>query len=139
MTMKTLRKSSRPVGLAPSCRCEITGRGPGWLFVHIDAVGMGTGLSERLWRLAEQQFTYRMVLDFNPEEPTDPRLGIELGYLCTRLEEHGGALRLCGLPGEIAEQMLQQADCPSLHNHTNDRDAVWGESFCDSVVVSKPR
>ncbi len=137
MTMKTRRKSPpRPAGLAPTCRCEVTGRGPNWLFIHIDTVGMGCGLGERLWRIADQQFTYRIVLDFDPDEPADPHLGVELGILCKRLEEHGGALRLCGLAEEVAKHVLSEADCPSLRNHPSAHDAVWGESCFDTVVMT---
>ncbi|QDT70197.1 hypothetical protein MalM25_31430 [Planctomycetes bacterium MalM25] len=136
--METAINKGLHAELTPSCRCEVTQRGPNWLFVHVDTIGMGCGLAERLWRVAQTQLTNRIVLDFDKSEPTDPRLGVELGWLCHRLSEAGGALRLCGLPPEIAEEVLAHADCPRLHNHLTARDAVLGGPCCDGEDDSFP-
>lgn len=137
--MSTLRERSDCSSLVPACHCELTQRGPNWLFVHIDTVGQGCGLGERLWALAHQQFTYRLVLEFNAQRPSDPRLGLELGELCRRLADRGGTLRLCGLSAEVAAEILAEAGCPQLHNHETDHDAVWGGTPCDGERSGVPR
>lgn len=136
--MPTSRERCNRANLVPACRCELTQRGPNWLFVHIDTVGLGCGLGERLWGLAHQQFTYRLVLDFDAQRPSDPRLGLELGELSRRLAEQGGALRLCGLSAEVAAEVLAEAGCPKLHNHATDYDAVWGGTRCDGERIGVP-
>lgn len=123
--MQATLETPRAAALVPACHCEITTRGPNWLIVHIDTIGEGCGLGDRLWRLADQQFTYRIVLEFDEDAPPDPRLAAELRLLCERLQDKGGALRLCGLDPAVAHAVLDEAGCPRLHNHPSAHDAVW--------------
>lgn len=134
----TRKRLLKPAPLVPACQCEVTRRGPNWLFVHIESIGMGCGLGERLWGVAEQQFVYRLVLEFDPETEPDARLPAELRALCDRLADRGGALRLCGLAPEVAQSVLAEAGCPRLHNHASPHDAVWCGP-CAEATPSEPR
>lgn len=136
---KSKRNAAEAAPLVPACRCEVTRRGPNWLFVHIDSIGMGCGLGDRLWELAEQQFVYRLVVEFDVDTEPDARLPSELRTLCDRLEGKGGALRLCGLAPEVAHAVLAEVGCPRLHNHASSHDAVWSGPCSEGVPPARPR
>lgn len=139
MSVATEKRLKKAAPLVPACRCEVTRRGPNWLFVHIRSIGLGCGLGDRLWVLAEQQFVYRIVLEFDADTPPDARLPAELRSLCDRLGEKGGALRLCGLSPEVAETLLSEAGCPRLHNHASPHDAVWSGPCSEDSRTAPPR
>jgi hypothetical protein len=123
--------------LVPACRCEVVERGPNWLFVRVELSGDPCGVGERLWEIARSQFIYRLVVEFDASAHADAThgstLGHELGTLCDRLTERGGALRLCGLSPEAAHAVVSESGCPRLHNHMSAHDAVWCGPRCDGV------
>jgi anti-anti-sigma factor len=86
--------------MTPGCELDVE-RGPGWLLVrvrNIDPSGSeSTRLAERLWRLLQQHFTYRLVLELDEVELLNSLLVGQLVKLRRRIEEHDGVLRLCGL------------------------------------------
>ena len=123
--------------LAPACRCEVAQRGPNWLFVRVSGGAVDTTLGERLWRLAEQQFVTRVVVEWDHDEAPPPTLGPQLATLCERLRKRGGVLRLCGLSPDAAKRVLDEAGCSSLHNHASAYDAVVGGRLAE--YAPKPR
>ncbi len=113
---------------------EIVDRGPDWLFVrlrpdpeHLD------DLAERLWKLLNQQFVHRLVLEMDEVDFLPSMLMGQLVMLHKRVLQHDGALRLCGLTPQCAaalhlcrlDQALPHFDCRE--------DAVHG------FAMSKPR
>lgn len=123
--------------LVPACRCVVVDRGPNWLFIRVDLGGEPCGVGDRLWEIAHSQFVYRLVVQFDAGAHADPvmgtKLGRELGKLCDRLTERGGALRLCGLSPEAAHAVVGESGCPRLHNHATTRDAVWSGPHLDGA------
>jgi len=113
---------------------EVVDRGPDWLFVrlrpdhtHLD------GIADRLWKLMNQQFIHRLVLEMDEVDFLPSVLMGQLVMLQKRVLQHDGALRLCGLSPPCAEalhlcrldQALPHFDCRA--------DAVHG------VVLTRPR
>jgi len=113
-------------------------RGPDWLIVQVQRPKSGginpPPLAEVLWSLAEQHFTYRLVLEFNELRVLDDSMLDQLLDLHDRIVSHGGVLRVCGLSpynlrllrGHPADDCLVAYDCRE--------DAVLG-----SVAPHKPR
>ncbi len=84
---------------APGCELDVD-RGPDWLLVRvrIDPAAPGVPpLAERLWSLARQHFTYRLVLDLDGVRLLNSPLIGQLIDLHRRFKKHDGVLRLCGL------------------------------------------
>lgn len=124
------RRSRRDV-----CRCDVVERGPNWLFIRVRAPACEPALADRLWDIARQHFTSRLVLELDAADPINEGLGAELRSLSERLREIGGAVRLCGLPPEVAEDVLDDADCSSLRHDASRHDAAVG----DSVRITPPQ
>ena len=113
---------------------EIVDRGPDWLFVrlHPDYEKLD-GIADRLWKLLNQHFVHRLVLEMDEVDFLPSLLMGQLVMLHKRVLQHGGALRLCGLTPTCAEalhicrldQALPHFDCRA--------DAVHG------FAVAKPR
>ena len=85
---------------APGCELDIE-RGPGWLLVRVakldDAESETPQFAERVWRLLQQHFTYRLVLELDQVRLLTSRLIGQLVQLQRRIEEHSGVMRVCGL------------------------------------------
>ena len=139
--MSVIEKAPGAATLAPTCRCEVVERGPNWLFVRVELSGEPCGVGDRLWEIARSQFVYRLVVEFNADAHADAvygsKLGHELGALCDRLIERGGALRLCGLSPEAAHVVVSESGCPRLHNHATTHDAVWCGPRCDGDTAAE--
>jgi anti-anti-sigma factor len=88
------------LAIAPGCELEVE-RGPDWLLVRVRNLDLAESdappLAERLWRVLQQHFTYRLVLELNDVEALNSDLVGQLTKLYRRIEEHGGVMRLCGL------------------------------------------
>ena len=76
-------------------------RGPDWLLVRITKLADDSSdsppLVETLWSLLEQHFTYRLVLELDEVGVLTSDLIGQLVALYSRIREHDGVLRLCGL------------------------------------------
>ena len=87
---------------AASAGCQFdVDRGPDWLMIKVrrfkeDPLA-SQQIGERLWRLLEQHFTYRLVLELDQAAVLTSELIAQLIHLQKRICEHGGTLRLCGL------------------------------------------
>ena len=88
------------LAIAPACELDVE-RGPDWLLVRVRNVDLleldASDFVERLWSLLEQHFTYRLVLELDEIEVPNSYLIGQLVHLYKRIQEHDGALRLCGL------------------------------------------
>ena len=88
------------LAIAPGGEFDVE-RGPDWLMVRVRNVDLtepaSLSLAERLWRLLQQHFTYRMVLELDEVRLLNSPLIGQLIQLYRRIKEHNGVLRLCGL------------------------------------------
>jgi anti-anti-sigma factor len=102
-------------------------RGPDWLFVKLKPGAQEPGdMADKLWKLADRHFVYRMVLEMDQLDVFPSRLMGQLVTLQKRVLQRQGALRLCGLSDGCAEALhfcrLDQA----LPNYGTREDAVLG-------------
>jgi anti-anti-sigma regulatory factor len=116
-------------------RCELeVQRGPDWLLVRIKGFDPDDPdaplLAERIRRLLQQHFTYRLVLELDQAPLLNSPLIGQLLELHQWIEEHDGVMRLCGLSPynrqvlhvcHLDEQLLPYRDC---------REAVLGSPRC---------
>ena len=112
-------------------------RGPEWLFVRLHGpVGgeaEGTDLANRIWRMLDQQFTYRLVLEMDDVDVLRSYMLGQLVMLHKRLNAHGGMLRLSGLSdGNILALQACRLD-HSFSRYRTREEAVM------SQVPAKPR
>jgi anti-anti-sigma factor len=82
--------------------CELdVERGPDWLLVRVgrlDPAGCeASALAERIWRLLQQHFTYRLVLELDQVRVLNSHLVGQLVQLYRWIAEHDGVMRVCGL------------------------------------------
>jgi anti-anti-sigma factor len=91
---------------AGGCELDVE-RGPDWLLVRVasldEAEPDGPQLAERVWRLLQQHFTYRLVLELDQIRLLTSRLIAQLVQLHGRIEKQSGVLRLCGLSAQNRE------------------------------------
>ena len=91
---------------APGCELNVE-RGPDWLLVRVANLDTTDSdappFAERIWRLLQQHFTYRLVLELDQVHLLTSRLIAQLVQLHRRIEEHSGVLRVCGLSPQNCE------------------------------------
>lgn len=79
-------------------------RGPDWLFVRAHNLNLAESdappLAEHLWRLLEQHFTHRLVLELDDAGVLSSSLIGQLVQLRRWIEDRDGVLRLCGLSAD---------------------------------------
>ncbi len=106
-------------------------RGPDWLIVKIrpsETPATETAdLSDRLWALLAQHFTYRLVLEMDAVDLLPSELIGQLITLERRLEKHGGTFRLCGLSAECQQTLRLCQMQGQLATHGSRLDAVLGQ------------
>jgi len=110
--------------------CELEGRrGPDWLLGrvrHWDAAEPSE-LVERLWRLMQQHFTYRLVLELDGVRAMDSGLIEQLAQLHRRIEKHDGVMRLCGVSPQNRQALLERQWDDRLPPYYGDvEEAVMG-------------
>ena len=91
---------------------------PSYLLVRLrnvaPRVSRRTSLSEALWSLLEEHFTYRLVLDLEGAGCLDETDVEQLMTLARRLITRQGTLRLCG-PSAYNREVLEQLGVMRLH------------------------
>jgi anti-anti-sigma regulatory factor len=99
---------------APGCELDVQ-RGPDWLLVRVRNLDLTDSdvpsLAERIWRVLQQHFTYRLVLELDEVPAMEPDLMEQLFQLHQQIEKHEGVMRLCGLSPENRRAL--QAYCPN--------------------------
>ena len=112
-------------------------RGPDWLFIRMRGPEDGkvepVDLADRIWRLMEQQFTYRLVLELDDVPLLSTYFLGQLVMLHKRIHSHDGMLRLSGLTDEALDVMRSCRLDHSFSRYSTRADAVMG------YVPSKPR
>ncbi|HYO23983.1 MAG TPA: STAS domain-containing protein [Lacipirellulaceae bacterium] len=103
-------------------------RGPDWVFVRLrPGTQEPVDVADRVWKLADRHFVYRLVLEMDQLDAIPSRLLGQLVTLQKRVLQRRGALRLCGLSEQCAEAIhfcrLDQA----LPNYSSREDAVLGQ------------
>jgi anti-anti-sigma factor len=117
------------VVLSPGWTLEVE-RGPDWLIVTLFGVDESEWSSPPLaggvWSLAEQNFTYRVVLDLSHVPFLHTALVGQLVNLQKRVCSHDGCLRLCGL-SDHSREVLQCCRLDGFFPLFHDRnEAVMG-------------
>ncbi len=106
-------------------------RGPEWLYVRLRLEGdesswIAGDLAEYLWKLMQQQFTCRLVLELDGLACLRSEFIGELVRLHKRVHAEGGLLRLAGLSNEN-QSVLQLSRLADRFPQYRDRhDAVMG-------------
>jgi anti-anti-sigma factor len=122
---------------APCCELDVE-RGPDWLFVRVRNLDLEESdsplLADRLWRLMQQHFTHRLVLELNEVEVLDSFLIGQLIELYRRIEEHDGVMRLCGLSAHNRQVLHACRLDDRLLPYCDRQEAVMGHS-----AAGKPR
>ncbi len=119
------------VVLSPGWHLDVE-RGPDWLIVtvHTEVAEEWScpPLAQSVWSLAEQNFTYRIVLDLSPLPMLHTAMIGQLVRLQKRVCTHDGVLRLCGL-SEHNRMVLQCCRLDGYFPIYSDRtEAILGES-----------
>ncbi len=108
-------------------------RGPDWLLVRVanldEAETDAPQLAERIWRLLQQHFTYRLVLELDQIRLLTSRLIAQLLQLHGRIEKHSGVIRLCGLSAVNREVLHTCRLDDRLPAYENRRAAVMGREL----------
>lgn len=124
--------------LATALGCDLdVERGPDWLFVRVRNLAPedpDASLAERLRRLLQQHFTYRLVLELNEVEVLDSLLIGQLIQLYRWIEQHDGVMRLCGLSARNRQVLHACRLDDRLLPYGDRQEAVMGRSF-----AAKPR
>ena len=118
----------------PGCELDVE-RGPDWLLVRVANLDTADPdappLGERIWRLLQQHFTYRLVLELDQVRLLTSRLIAQLVQLHRRIEEHSGVMRVCGLSPQ---------NCQVLHTcHLDDRLTPYHDRQSAIMGCQRPR
>jgi anti-anti-sigma regulatory factor len=119
------------LAISPGCELHVE-RGPDWLLVRVDCSDPleldAISLSEQIWSLLEQHFTYRLVLELERVTVlTSPMIG-QLMQLHHRVEQHDGVMRVCGLSSHNREVLHACRVDEQLLPYHDRHEAVTGES-----------
>ena len=120
-------------------------RGPNWLFLRLEpGVNQESSeLAKDLWSVVSKHFTYRVVLEFDESfDALSPELVKQLDQFRQQLEEHDGALRVCGLSTKCAERLSKQytesRTKSRLSTHSSVAGAVFGEEHSPGDLPPRP-
>jgi anti-anti-sigma factor len=117
------------LAIAPGCELDVE-RGPDWLLVRVANLDLAEPdvppLAERVWRVLQQHFTYRLVLELDQVCLLTSRLIGQLVQLHRRIEEHGGVMRLCGLSSQNCDVLHTCRLDDRLTAYEDRRAAVMG-------------
>jgi len=112
-------------------------RGPDWLFIRLhgpeNTQAEPANLAESIWRLLDQQFTYRLVLELDDVPFMSSWFLGQLVMLHKRIQRHDGMLRLSGISDGAFEAMRACRLEHSFSRYDTREDAVMGH------IPRKPR
>jgi anti-anti-sigma factor len=113
-------------------------RGPDWLLVRVRKLDQGASacppLAEQIWRLMEQHFTHRLVLELDQVPVLSGEMIGELIQLYRQIAEHDGVMRLCGLSPDNCEVLHECRLDERLPPYEDRQEAVLGP-----VLPRQPR
>jgi len=116
--------------LAPGWTVELD-RGPGWLFVRLrdsDLSGaQGIHLADHVWKLLEQEFTHRVVMELDDIDLLRSSLVGELILLHKRVSSRHGVMRVSGLSESNYEVLRTNRLHHRFPRFQNREDAVMGD------------
>lgn len=102
-------------------------RGPQCLFVKLHRSGEQEAhsgeLANQLWQLLRRHLTYGLVIELDEFEVLRSSVIGDLIILQKRIQQHGGLMRLCGLP-EPAQQTLRAMQLESWLPQYQTREAA---------------
>ncbi len=105
-------------------------RGPDWLFVRLippdNPLEDSAGLADELWKLLQQQFVHRLVLEMDQVRLLGSSLLGQLVLLHKRIHTHGGLMRLCGLAAQNADVLRASRLDSRFPNYAGREQAVLG-------------
>ncbi len=105
---------------------ESVERGPDWLFVRLQPESLHEDqVAEQLWKLLNQHFIYRLVLEMDNVEILHSQLIGQLIMLQKRVLQHDGALRLCRLSPQCAQALHLCRLDQALPNFESREDAIY--------------
>ncbi|HEX4129936.1 MAG TPA: STAS domain-containing protein [Pirellulales bacterium] len=117
------------VTIAPGWELDVE-RGPDWLFVKLhcaqENVWDSPPLASNIWRLLEQHFTYRLVLECDELAVLHSTIIAELVMLQKRVMAHGGVMRLCGLSEDNRDVLARCRLTTRFPNNFDRAEAVLG-------------
>jgi len=114
--------------------CELdVERGPDWLLIRVrnlDSTAPGCPpLAERIWRLMQQHFAHRLVLELDQVALINSRIIGQLIRLYRLIAEHEGVMRLCGLSPRNRAVLHQCRLDERLPAFEDRQEAVLGAMF----------
>jgi anti-anti-sigma factor len=109
-------------------------RGPDCLLIKVmDPIEEGADpaeLSDRIWSLLEQQFTYRVVIDLAEIDHLGSHMVGQLVHLAQQVAAHGGLMRLCGLSSWDQESLRRCGLNSVLPAYPHREDAIFSDRCC---------
>jgi hypothetical protein len=107
-------------------------RGPDWLLVKVrrprESAAEPQPLSDVAWDLLERHLTHRLVLDMDCVDHFDEELISQLVNLYSRVADHGGVMRVCGLSAENRRMLSDRHLDDRLVPYCDMGDAVLGHT-----------
>jgi anti-anti-sigma factor len=105
-------------------------RGPDWLFIRLhgpqDPKAEPSDLANRVWRLMQQHFTYRLVLELDDVPSLNSYFLGQLVMLHKRIHSRDGVLRLSGLTDLALDALRACRLDHSFSRYSTRADAVMG-------------
>lgn len=120
------------LAVASGCELDVE-RGPDWLLVRVRNLNPSEPdcppLAERIWRLLEQHFTHRLVLELDQVQMLNSQVIGQLIQLYRRIAEHDGVMRLCGLSPRNRAVLHQCRLDERLPPYEDRQDAILGSLY----------
>jgi len=114
-------------------------RGPNWLFIKLRPkrhfAREVVQVADELWSIASRHFIYRVVLELEELHQMPANLVDQLVIFQERLNQCGGALRICGLSDVCAQKLCARRLDAALPNYATRQAAVLG----DDVIALRER
>ena len=117
---------------ASGVRIDVS-RGPNWLFLRLEPMNTPAkeSLVDQVWAVVSKHFVYRVVLEFDPKfDALSREQVVQLDRVRELLEEHDGALRVCGLSKKCADRLaahcIESKIKSRLTSHASVAAALFG-------------